>query len=1139
MSTPTSTSDEDPRPQPSTMAQEDGKEHSTGVGGDSVVAGNPSQDAQEDCGQSAISQSQPPAEPPVDRGNQTVVQKGDRTLDSLGQPTPGSQVGCYHVIRELGRGGMGVVYEAVDSSLHRRVAVKVLVDEHASNHLARERFLREARAAAALKSDHVVTIYQVVEDARLPFLAMEYLEGSTLDDWLKSRPGPATLPEILWIAQHVLTGLAAAHSKGLIHRDIKPANLWVEKDTGRVKLLDFGLARPMVAADGLTNPGAMVGTAGYMAPEQADGLEVDIRADLFSFGAVLYRVATGKPAFQGKTLSALLKSVALHYPSPPRALNPAVPPQLSSLILKLLSKTAPLRPPSAQAVLTELQGIGLLDSPGTARQPSSQLQGVKDTTRRGAESVEMPLLPVRRTRGLRLLFVLLGLATLVVGTLALWGRDRLRQSERSPVDHSKDVVNEPPIGDQPKVRSDSASTGDRKPEILAASKKKIDANDPGLSEQEKLAALAFLGKLLTDEHGLSDQEKRIASVLLQKLINDQIKSTTYQSSTYDQGNISNATNQSMTRTKLNTDHLSKLLGHSATALNHPNQMAIAGIIDLERGIIQKGNVKSELIKREKTAIGLVDQSGDRLAPLLYLGMIFFRQADLDLNIQTQIALYRRSADAFSKAAQAANQPDEKALLPLLHYNAAIVNLRIANYIIDRAAPSEVRKQLQIAFSESEKLLALVPDDPHALDVKGCILEDQAWLPAEYSESQRKQFYRNAVTALSKATKDETESGVIRFEALLHLGRCRYKWANQFPDPDPDHPRETKQQLLADAVANLDEVVQRKDQSDQPPEALYWLAMIELTRAGLTWAGTATKSFPDDLLLVTKLDDSSLNKARDHLVELQKLSKSANKLSKSWYEQEGADWLACLICYQARTEDKGGVESPRHREALGALDRLAESDPLTAALRRTQYLYGQLETSADQRAKAADIKVLWSDFEKSRPDPKLTATSPDGERKLLTLYLLRYRATAIEITQQLQTGENPEKPFDRVLELIKRGGMEKANIAIQLEATAYLLASRAVKAGTDEAKIATLAARAFLKASELDESIGYLSKFSWRLITAAQWREYTADSIKKVSPDDAEKLYAQGEIILANAKDEKEKKLRDDLKLKRIKLIKSK
>lgn len=621
MSAPTSTSDEDPRPRPSSMAQEEGEEHSTGVGGDSVVAGNPGQDAQEDCGQSAIRQNQPPAEPPVDRSNQTVVQKGDRTLDSLGQPTAVSQVGCYHVIRELGRGGMGVVYEAVDPSLHRRVAVKVMVDEHASNHLARERFLREARAAAALKSDRVVTIYQVVEDARLPFLAMEYLEGSTLDDWLKSRSGPATLPEILWIAQHVLTGLAAAHAKGLIHRDIKPANLWVEKDTGRVKLLDFGLARPIVAADGLTNPGAMVGTAGYMAPEQADGLEVDVRADLFSFGAVLYRVATGKPAFEGKTLSALLKSVALHNPSPPRVLNPAVPSQLSSLILKLLSKTPTLRPPSAQAVLTDLQGIGLLDSPGTARQPSTQLHGAKDTTRRGAESVEMPLQPVRRTCRLRLLFALLGLATLVVGTLALWGRDSLR-SKRSPVDPSQDVVNEPPIGDQPKVRSDSASTGDRKPEILAASKKKIDANDPGLSEQEKLAALAFLGKLLTDEHGLSDQEKRIASVLLQKLINDQIKSTTYQSSTYDQGNISNATNQSMTRTKLNTDHLSKLLGHSATALNHPNQMAIAGIIDLERGIIQKGNVKSELIKREKTAIGLVDQSGDRLAPLLYLGMIF-------------------------------------------------------------------------------------------------------------------------------------------------------------------------------------------------------------------------------------------------------------------------------------------------------------------------------------------------------------------------------------------------------------------------------------------------------------------------------------------------------------------------------------
>jgi serine/threonine protein kinase len=608
--------------------------------------------------------------------------------------------------------------------------------------------------------------------------------------------------------------------------------------------------------------------------------------------------------------------------------------------------------------------------------------------------------------------------------------------------------------------------------------------------------------------------------------------------------------------------LAKLGERTASLSDDPDLQALAGIIALEcgdprksegpeaagsepaqTGKTEKDKVKSSaLLKRQQTAAALVARSGLHVAPLVYLGKVLIQLADSESDIQAQLDLFRQSADAFSKAAQAANQPDDKAaLLPLLHYNAAIVNLRIANYIIDRG-PREVRSQLEIALAESRMLDGLVNDDPHALYVKGCILEDQAWLPAGYTESQRRQFYRSAVRALSNATKDKAESGVIRFEALMHLGRCQYKWANQFPDPDPDDLRETKQQLLANAMASLDEVVQRKDQREQQPESLYWLAMIELTKAGLAWLPTATRSFPDDLFQVVKLDDASLNKARDHLIELQKLSKSANSLNKSWYERDGADWLACLMCYQARTANKDGKGLAMHREALDALDRLAQSDPVTAALRRTQYLYGQLETSADQSAKVTDMKILWSDFEKSRRDTTLSATRSGEERKLLILYLLRYRATAIQIKQQLPVGGNPEKPFDRVLELIKRNRMEKADIAIQLEDTATHLASRAVYAGADKATIAALAARAFLTAEELDKSIGYLSKFPWKL-TAAQWREHTADLIKSDSPDDADKLYSQAETILALITDEKEKTIREEFKqrltLKRTSLNKSK
>ena len=267
----------------------------------------------------------------------------------------------YRVLKLLGRGGMGMVFQAEDTQLRRPVALKVMLPEVAAQEQSSERFLREARAAAALKHDHVVTIYQVGQDRGVPFLAMELLKGKSLADWLASGR-QASVTETLIIGRQVAKALAAAHQTGLIHRDIKPANLWLEAPAGRVKVLDFGLAR---WADGqfdqgrsqMTAEGAIVGTPAFMAPEQARGEEVTAKSDLFSLGCVLYRLATGRAPFSGDTAVAVLSAVLTQPPRPVRELNAQVPERLATLIERLLAKWPSERPASAQAVLDELVEI--------------------------------------------------------------------------------------------------------------------------------------------------------------------------------------------------------------------------------------------------------------------------------------------------------------------------------------------------------------------------------------------------------------------------------------------------------------------------------------------------------------------------------------------------------------------------------------------------------------------------------------------------------------------------------------------------------------------------------------------------------------------------------------------------------------
>jgi formylglycine-generating enzyme required for sulfatase activity/tRNA A-37 threonylcarbamoyl transferase component Bud32 len=261
------------------------------------------------------------------------------------------------VLKVLGAGGMGVVFQAEDTVLKRKIALKAMLPSLAADESAKQRFLREAQAAAAVEHDHIVRIFQVGEADGVPFIAMPFLKGETLDDRLK-REGTLPIAEAVRIGREAALGLAAAHGQGLVHRDIKPANLWLEGETGRVKVLDFGLAKPASDAAHLTQSGMILGTPAYMAPEQAGGKVPDPRSDLFSLGCVLYEACTGQRPFQGPDLLAILAAQALHQPPAPREVRPEVPRALSDLVLRLLAKQPVDRPPSAQAVIEALDHIG-------------------------------------------------------------------------------------------------------------------------------------------------------------------------------------------------------------------------------------------------------------------------------------------------------------------------------------------------------------------------------------------------------------------------------------------------------------------------------------------------------------------------------------------------------------------------------------------------------------------------------------------------------------------------------------------------------------------------------------------------------------------------------------------------------------
>ena len=347
-----------------------------------------------------------------------IVRSVLSTLAPTDDPNMLGRIDGYEVSGVIGSGGMGVVLKGVDPSLQRVVAIKVLAPHFASSGAARQRFAREAQAAAAITHDNVIDIYAVAEANGLPYLVMPYSRGTTLQGRIDTK-GPLPLVETLRIGLQLAAGLSAAHEQGLVHRDIKPANILLSDGVDRLQITDFGLARAVDDAS-VTKTGVIAGTPHFMSPEQARGESVDHRSDLFSLGSVLYTCLAGRPPFRAESTFGILRRITDNEPRPIREINPNVPEWLCTIVEKLHAKS----PSARYQSVTEVADL--------LRQCLAHVQ-----TR--GESLPAELLSPKRSRFRIGLVVLSALAVLVVASFVLTEKFRAAKSVVPPQRESSEL----------------------------------------------------------------------------------------------------------------------------------------------------------------------------------------------------------------------------------------------------------------------------------------------------------------------------------------------------------------------------------------------------------------------------------------------------------------------------------------------------------------------------------------------------------------------------------------------------------------------------------------------------------------------------------------------------------------------------
>jgi serine/threonine protein kinase/regulation of enolase protein 1 (concanavalin A-like superfamily) len=451
---------------------------------------------------------------------------GARPFDVLNPPRAEGELGWlahYRVQSLIGEGGIGLVFLAEDTELARPVALKVIKPEMADASHVRSRFAREAQATASIKHDHIITIYQVGRDNDTLFLAMEFLQGLSLQAWLERGRKPS-VAIVLRIGREIAAGLAAAHRHHLIHRDIKPANIWLEAPAGRVKILDFGMARSERDDVHITQSGTVMGTPTYMAPEQARGEPVGPGADLFSLGCVLYRLSTGRLPFPGASIMAVLTALSSETPRRPRELNPEVPSALDRLIMQLLAKQPENRPASAQTVvealktierelLEERRRVAVVDSEGSVSELVAEIQlhsDGPDEPHTGPQ--EEPRRAGRRTRWIAAMVFGLAIAAAVGGFAHLSAHKNMLGPQADPpsqvgvvaANTSQPDATQGPIdprkvqagtaADLVRTRDDQGASQDqRDTSITSASAHAIGSRPPTVTGREQAQAQPRLG----------------------------------------------------------------------------------------------------------------------------------------------------------------------------------------------------------------------------------------------------------------------------------------------------------------------------------------------------------------------------------------------------------------------------------------------------------------------------------------------------------------------------------------------------------------------------------------------------------------------------------------------------------------------